>query len=118
MAKRKNPLKDLDSFLKQEAASLVTPEKLTTPAVPPKSDVVEKEATVKAMDAEDVIAYLTNLYHQDPDYFRRTLHQIIQQSLEKTGHKSAHDKMLINTILYLDHPNNWKATIKQYWQKM
>lgn len=120
MAKRKNPLKNLDSFLNQQASSFVQPDKVeeTVPAkevIPP----TDRSASTQAsLDKSQVIAYLKTLSDADPVEFRETLYDIIRQSLENEGLQGAHDKMLMNTILYLDNPENWKATISSYWKEM
>ncbi|MCG8389908.1 MAG: hypothetical protein MJA30_30425 [Cytophagales bacterium] len=120
MAKRKNPLKDLDSFLNQQASSFVQPERAedTVPAeevTPPTGPSTTAQAP---LDKAQVIAYLKTLSDTNPVEFRETLYDIIRQSLENGGLQGANDKMLMNTILYLDNPENWKAAISSYWQEM
>ena len=78
MAKRKNPLKDLDSFLKQEAASFVKPDQVT-PSEEHSVEAVDKKTT-KDTDSDDVIAYFKDLYTTNPASFRATLHHVIQKS--------------------------------------
>ncbi|TRX58295.1 hypothetical protein FNH22_14650 [Fulvivirga sp. M361] len=120
MAKRKNPLKDLDSFLKQEAASIVAPDQVNVTSSSPEAlsdtaDVIVKE-TSKSTTKEDVIAFLKNLHSTNPHDFRTELFYIIQKSLETSGMKHSSDKMLMNTILYLENPQNWKEAIRNYWK--
>jgi len=109
MAKRKNPLKDLDDFLKQEATSFVKPEKKEEPE---ESLASEKPGLATA---EDIIEAIGQLANKDQSVYREELFQIIKSSLEKLDHTSADDKMLINTLLYLKDKNNWKENIKTYW---
>lgn len=117
MAKRKNPLKDLDSFLKQEAASIVAPDQVNVTSSSPEAlsdDTVEE--TTKSTTKEDVITFLKNLHSTNPQDFRTELFYIIQKSLETSGMKHSSDKMLMNTILYLENPQNWKEAIRNYWK--
>jgi hypothetical protein len=112
-AKKKNTLKDLDAFLKQEASSLVHPPKIeaiTSPATP-----LPTEA--QAPEAETIIALLEQLAAHQGHAFEKSFHQIIIQTLERTGIQSPGHKMLINTALYLSHQDNWKEAIRSYWSK-
>jgi len=111
MAKRKNPLKDLDAFLKQEAKNFVEPDQVTS-----KSEK-NKVATKRPHDAsteitkQDVIDYLCTLKQKDDQSF----YDVLKQSIEKAGLEASENKMLVNTVLYLQNKNNWKETIKEYW---
>jgi restriction endonuclease Mrr len=114
MAKRKNPLKDLDAFLKQEAKNFVQPNRVTEKtkeeevAVPaPK----KQEVAPTTLSKESVMEYMANLSQSSNKEF----YDIVKKSLEKSGLKSAEDKMLINTLLYLNDKTNWKENIKAYW---
>lgn len=109
MAKRKNPLKDLDSFLKKEATSFVTPEGIT-------DDAETTRPSTHSVDKQDVLNYFSDLMKKDPATFRAILSEVVQQSLESTGAKSAQDKLLLNTMLYLNHTKDWKTAIKEYWE--
>jgi hypothetical protein len=116
MAKRKNPLKDLDAFLKQEAKNFVQPNRVTEKtkeeevAVPaPKKR--EAAPTPTPLSKESVMEYMANLSQSSNKEF----YEIVKTSLEKSGAKSAEDKMLINTLLYLNDKTNWKENIKAYW---
>lgn len=107
MAKRKNPLKDLDEFLKQEASSIVKPAETS-----PKTSEASPLTTT-----EDIIAAISTLAATNPAAYREELFKIIKSSIEQLDHSSAEDKMLINTVLYLKNKDNWKETIKSYWQE-
>lgn len=112
MSKKKNTLQDLDDFLKQQAATLVTPEGLTrTEARPekiedslPQPEIHPTPATPPAVPSKE-----------DPD-FRKKLYDFIIQSLEAQKDSLAEDKMLINTALYLKHREHWKDAIRAYWK--
>lgn len=136
MSKKKNTLKDLDEFLKQQAATLVTPAKLSDtiieePAkpVPPPAPVqqAEPQAPVAApvsapapapveVSAGKVLADLKLLAQRNGEAFRKDLYDIIIQSVEVQPTISAEDKMLINTALYLKSGSRWKEVIREYWR--
>ena len=111
MAKKKNTLKDLDAFLKQEAKRFVQPDTVKKEVEPkdPSKKREQPELATKAIDDESVINFLANKESSDE------LYKIIQSSIEKSGRTSAENKMLINTLLYLKDKNNWKENIKAYW---
>jgi len=112
MAKRKNPLKDLDAFLKKEASSFVKPEKKAD--TPPSSAASEKAALTSS---RDIISAIDQLAKKNQSEFREEFFEIIKSSLEHLDPQSAEDKMLINTILYLKDKENWKENIASYWEK-
>lgn len=130
MSKKKNTLKDLDDFLKQQAATLVSPAKLSEqietppppaaeaapvvsaqPAIEPAPvAVVEEVTTAKVIDAIKTLAQKEGITAQDK------LYDIILQAAESKVISAAEDKMLINTVLFLKSGNNWKDTIRDYWK--
>ncbi|ELR73533.1 hypothetical protein C900_02618 [Fulvivirga imtechensis AK7] len=118
MAKRKNPLKDLDAFLKQEASSLVNPKKVGTQKEEKNIQPVapEPKEEKKAATKEDIISELRMLAGKEGDEFRSSFYNIIRETLEGLDHSSAADKMLINTVLYLNDKSNWKDNIQTYWK--
>lgn len=104
MSKNKNPLKDLDLFLKQQAASFVNPTPLServasTPAAPTVPETTD-----------DLITRLSALARHDREKFL----DLIIQAAEKD--QSPGSTMLINTALYLKSGANWKEAVRQYWQ--
>ncbi len=122
MAKRKNPLKDLDAFLKQEAKNFVQPNKVKEtvqpekeiPAPPTTAEVIPEPPKVEptlSLSKENVVEFMTNLSKSDHKEF----YKLVKSSIEKSGAKSSEDKMLLNTLLYLNDKDNWKETIKEYW---
>jgi hypothetical protein len=134
MSKKKNTLKDLDDFLKQQAAVIVPPtalsEKVEEPVVvsevisPPVNEVLEEKEEKKAqkkiekeeeVSAEKIIEELNALAQKDGTAIRSTLYDIIIRSLASTT-TSPEDKMLINTALYLKSGDNWKDVIREYWR--
>jgi len=107
MAKRKNPLKDLDAFLKQEASSFVKPD--STPA--------SEESSYTLNSKEEIIEAIGQLAEQNPANYREALFDIVKTAIEQLDYTSSEDKMLINTILYLKDKNNWKENISSYWEE-
>jgi hypothetical protein len=139
MSKKKNTLKDLDEFLKQQAATLVTPSPLSgqlppekpSPAAPApvvaEAPVVAPPAPVAAppqappatpeVTAESIAQALQTLYSREGGpAFRQKLYDIILHAAETSGQTLPEDKMLINTVLYLKSGDQWKETIRTYWR--
>lgn len=116
MSKKKNTLKDLDEFLKQQAATIVTPPKL--------SDKIEVQETKKTLPPsgditiETIIADLEDLAEQKGEPFRKLLYEFIIKSAESRDKFLPEDTMLINTALYLKNGDQWKDAIRQYWRSM
>ena len=117
MSKKKNTLKDLDAFLKQQAATIVPPETLQTKV----EETTPKEATPAAnagekISPQNIIQALKNLSQQEGSHFRNQLCDIIIASLDSTALLSPEDTMLINTALYLKGGDNWKELVREYWR--
>ena len=119
MSKKKNTLKDLDDFLKQQAATLVAP----TPLSDTLKETVKEEkvdAPVPEITNDVSIASLLEdiktLSEKEGHSFRKKFYDLIIRSLESQKSSTAEDKMLINTALYLKSPENWKETIRSYWK--
>ena len=133
MSKKKNTLKDLDEFLKQQAASLVSPEKLNVkteskkPEPAPEALANPAPETVAALPPvdesrptepsfRDVFEQLKELAKKnDPQIFREKLYDLLLAVAENHQH-IPEDKILINTLLYLKHGQHWKDGIREYWQ--
>jgi len=137
MSKKKNTLKDLDEFLKQQAATLVTPSPLSgqlpaetpspvapaivaeAPVAPPTPVAATPQAqlVVQEVTAEGIEQALQTLYRREGGpAFRRKLYDIILRAAETAGQTLPEDKMLINTVLYLKSGDQWKETIRTYWR--
>jgi hypothetical protein len=117
MSKKKNTLQDLDDFLKQQAATLVTPETL--------SDTVETKQVIKKVEVQTpkqgvenspIDEFQISPSKHDPT-FRRKLYDFIIESLETQKDSLPEDKMLINTALYLKSGSDWKDAVRQYWRE-
>ena len=108
MAKRKNPLKDLNAFLKQEAKSFVTPDKVDATASKAAEPAIAQPPAPALISHEQVVDYIAKL--PKDEFFA-----LIQEALEQKPISTARDKMLINTLLYLKDQTNWKENIKAYW---
>ena len=118
MSKKKNTLKDLDDFLKQQAATLVAPTALSDTL----KERVEKNADTSTGDIETEISVtsilqdIRTLSEKEGHAFRKKFYDLIIQSLEAQKNSTAEDKMLINTALYLKSPDTWKESIRSYWK--
>jgi len=120
MSKKKNTLKDLDEFLKQQAATLVTPQKLGETkqeiAQPQPKPVDAASAAPAEISADNILEELRHLSKNDRD-FRKQLYDLIIKTMEAQSDSLPEDKMLINTALYLKHGKDWKQAIRDYWRK-
>jgi hypothetical protein len=116
MSKKKNTLKDLDEFLKQQAAVLVEPTPLREAI---QESPIIQNATPSALEVSEstILESLKILSAKDGSNFTTTLCQLIIQSLGSRQKTSSEEKMLINTALYLTSGPNWKDAIKNYWEK-
>lgn len=108
MAKRKNPLQDIDAFLSQEATNLVKPDTIPSDS----SKEVRPEPIIAESNLEDV---LKEWMKTQGEGFRTPLYDVILKTLENAPSSTSKDKMLINTLLYLKNPDSWKDVIKEYW---
>jgi hypothetical protein len=120
MSKKKNTLKDLDEFLKQQAATLVAPTKLNEKATSdPEHD---QETSVSAVSTSveispgKILHDLQLLAKNDKNAFRKDFYDLIIQSIESQDQSLPEDKMLINTALYLKSGQRWKEAIRDYWK--
>jgi hypothetical protein len=104
MSKHKNPLKDLDQFLKQQAASFVTPTPLS-------ERIKERDDSETRQHSTHLMPALAELAQADRNQF---LDAIIEAA-QKLNHPDR--VMLINTALYLKHPDNWRDAVRTYWQQ-
>jgi hypothetical protein len=129
MSKRKNTLNDLEEFLKLQASTLAAPKPVDVPRevasaiakpVEEKHEVevvekvvekiVEKIVQVPAPPT-DIQAELRKIANHD----RSEFYNLLLRTFDTVP--QAKDALLINTILYLKHGDNWKAGIEQYWSK-
>jgi len=136
MSKKKNTLKDLDEFLKQQAATLVAPTSLrekieeTAPAAPatkeqpkaaapatPAPAATPSATTREAVSPATILEDLKTLSENEGVFFRQKLYDLIIRALENEKKSLPEDKMLINTALYLKSGNLWKEAIREYWKK-
>ena len=106
MSKNKNPLKDLDLFLKQQAASFVNPTPLSE-----KIQVEVSPETIPSTSEESILQTMERLMDQNPS----ALYDMLIKVAEKKS--SSERTMLINTALYLKNTNNWQQAIREYWKK-
>jgi hypothetical protein len=113
MSKKKNTLKDLDDFLRQQAAALVSPDKLSD-KVPPTEAArrPEAESSTQPLTRDAIISSIS----ENADY-RNQLCDIILGVSDSITNPTIEDKMLINTALYLKHGERWKDAIRDFWKK-
>jgi hypothetical protein len=120
MSKKKLTLKDLDDFLKQQAASLVEPEKLSeAPAAPVETivQVTPVQSPNERITLENILEQINHFSQQKGAGFRPAVYELFLKQLETHKPFTPEDRMLINTILYLKSGDNWKEVIKGYWTK-
>lgn len=111
MSKNKNPLKDLDLFLKQQAASFVNPTPLSEKIhVEAQSQTTQSETTHSSSE-ESILQTMERLMDQNPS----ALYDMLIKAAEKKS--SSERTMLINTALYLKNTSNWQQAIREYWKK-
>jgi hypothetical protein len=110
MSKKKNTLQDLDDFLKQQAATLVTPDVLS------KTETTQAVVTDTHQGLEKGREGLHITESKDDPNFRKKLYNFIIESLEKQKDSTPEDKVLINTALYLKSGDDWKNVIREYWR--
>jgi len=111
MSKNKNPLKDLDLFLKQQAASFVNPTPLSEKIQEPEMQAEEPGAPAAQASQETLLQSIERLMDKNPS----ALYDLLIEAAEKK--KSSERTMLINTALYLKNTNNWQEAIREYWKK-
>ena len=123
MSKKKNTLKDLDEFLKQQAATLVSPSRLSDKAEEPASvqtheriETKQGDSSQKVVSAQSISNDLRQLAAIKGESFKDEFCSIILAVMEGQREYSPEDKMLINTALYLQHGSNWKEAIRSYWK--
>ncbi len=115
MSKKKNTLKDLDEFLKQQAASIVEPAKLSN-KVDAQEVSLQKESDSNSLNVGELENHLKALSEKNGKSYRENLYDVVIRSLESLGQFLPEDKMLINTALYLKSGDQWKDAIRQYWR--
>ena len=125
MSKKKNTLRDLDDFLKQQAATLVQPASLSDQIEEQIQEPVKKVTNTKAAEPESVNEQIGSekILHdlkafelQEGSDFRKKFYDLIIKSIESQSQSLPEDKMLINTALYLKSGDSWKEVIRNYWK--
>ena len=116
MSKKKNTLKDLDEFLKQQAATLVSPSKLNEQPAPKPAEEPAKTSEPPPDSITNILESLKALSEQNGAPFRKQFYDLIIETLESQHESLPEDKMLINTALYLKSPERWKEAIREYWK--
>jgi hypothetical protein len=122
MSKKKNTLKDLDEFLKQQATTFVAPPRLSENSAAPEAPppLLQESPVMKERNSasfENVAKELSELAASHGPAFSTRFYDLIIETIGKQSGPTPEDKMLINTALYLKNPNNWKEVIRAYWKK-
>jgi hypothetical protein len=115
MSKKKNTLRDLDEFLKQQAATLVSPSRISDSNASSHSPKDIQQETRTEISFDSTLHDLKNLSGNEKD-FRKKFYELIIQTIETQSNSLPEDKMLINTALYLKHGETWKDAIRDYWK--
>jgi len=122
--KKKNPLKNIDDFLKQEASSLVTPEKVgSSEQSTSQDDAAKPEESTKpeakeAITQNSILEMLFELKNQQgEDAFTKKFYEIVLETAENLDDSNPKKNLLINTMLYMQGGDNWKQSIKTYWER-
>lgn len=102
MSKKKNTLKDLDEFLKQQAAVLVPPAPLA-------------EAVQTARESVKHTAMASSPAVESPGFSKEELYDMVLAALESQKSLTSEDTMIINSILYVRNQPNWKEAVRTYW---
>lgn len=130
MSKKKNTLKDLDEFLKQQAATLVSPARLSEKTESPQREaiasppVVEKQETTtpahtganQTISTQSILKDLNQLALVNGSSLSEEFCSLYLAAMESRLEFSPEEKMLINTALYVQHGSNWKEAIRQFWK--
>ena len=121
MSKKKNTLKDLDEFLKQQAATLVTPDRIVdkkeTIVIPEYESTAPVSDAVTEVSTEKILADLQELAKKEGERFSLKLCDLIIRSVGARNTLAPEDKMLINTALYIKSGQQWKQVIREYWKQ-
>jgi hypothetical protein len=122
MSKKKNTLKDLDEFLKQQAATLVPPKPLSEKVEEPlpeesEEPVIQKTVATREVSLEKILEDLETLSQKEGTTFRKKIYDLILQAADSAQQSLPEDKMLINTVLYLSNGTRWKDAVREYWRK-
>jgi hypothetical protein len=120
MSKKKNTLKDLDEFLKQQAATLVAPTPLSDKVEEPEADlekpVAQKAAVAQEVSLEKILEDLEALSRKEGTSSRKKMYDLILHAANSGQQSLPEDKMLINTVLYLTNGTRWKDAVREYWR--
>ena len=128
MSKRKNTLNDLEEFLKLQASTLAAPKPVDVPraAEPVVAQPVEEKRPVEVVErvVEKIIEKIVPAPAQAVDLKeelqkiatrdKAEFYNLLLNTFNTVPH--AKDALLINTLLYLKHGDNWKTGIENYWK--
>jgi hypothetical protein len=128
MSKRKNTLNDLEEFLKLQASTLAAPKPVDVPrqAESVAQAPIEEKRPVEVVERviEKIVEKLVPTPVQAVD-LKEELQKIASRDKAEFYNlllstfntvPQVKDALLINTLLYLKHGDNWKAGIENYWK--
>jgi hypothetical protein len=128
MSKRKNTLNDLEEFLKLQASTLAAPKPVDVPrqAEPITQTPVEEKPRVEVVErvVEKIVEKIVPAPAQPVD-LKAELQKVASRDRAEFYNlllntfntvPQAQDALLINTLLYLKHGDNWKSGIENYWK--
>ena len=122
MSKKKNTLKDLDEFLKQQAATLVSPERIGDKNEPEREEINSHvpepsvQTATASISTDKLVHDLQQLAEAEGTQFRNKFYDLIIKTVELQNQYSGEDRVLINTALYLKSGEKWKEVIREYWR--
>jgi hypothetical protein len=134
MSKRKNTLNDLEEFLKLQASTLAAPKPVDVPHEVIAQPVAE---TFKPVEAKPVVEVVEKVVEKIVEKIvqvpavpvdiqtelqkiasrdRSEFFGLVLKTLDTIPQTQSKDALLINTLLYLKHGDNWKSGIENYWK--
>jgi len=126
-AKKKNPLKDINAFLahQEQASQIAVPNPVANhdeyleqkPSQVAKVVRPEKVKITEEVTLQSAIKLLQQLMQKNPSSARESLSEVVIKTVEQLEDRSPADTMLINTLLYLNNQDDWKAAVEAYWAK-
>jgi hypothetical protein len=131
MSKRKNTLNDLEEFLKLQASTLAAPKPVDVPRVAEVETEAAQEKPVEVNHTVEVVEKVIEKIVQMPappfdiqaelqkiaSRDRTEFFGLVLKTLDTLPQAQTKDALLINTLLYLKHGDDWKNGIEQYWSK-
>ncbi len=119
MAKKKNPLKDLNAFLDHQKEAEEAARKAKSEAFlkkEPSQLSTIKKGDISDIDTSNLPELLKQLAHQDVQAFKEGVIEQLIQHTESKKELETEDYILINALIRFQNPKNWKEAISEYWK--